>query len=150
VSSNSRSNTLETGVVSISRSPEVYITDADLFIKDAAYSRADIRGCRVVEVGPFEEGHLFYANESGPGKVATNGMKWFLGLVGLIKFEQPFTEPAVPGCEEAAQVAPVRDVDPPLYCLALATDEDEIQVLPSINRLLLLDLAARINRELGF
>jgi hypothetical protein len=149
VSSNTRSNTLETSVVSISTSPEVYITDTNLFIKDAAYPRAAIRGCRVAEVGSFEEGDLFYANETGPGKVATNGMKWLLGLVGLIKFEQPSTEPSGTGYEAAAQAAPVRDVDPPLYCLALATDDDEIQVLPSINRLLLLDLAARLNRELG-
>lgn len=144
MSSNFRSNTLETSVVSISSSPEVYITDSELYLKGAVYPRAAIRGCRVAEVGTFEEGDLFYANETGPGKVAADGMKWFLGLVGLFKFEQP--APTVPGWEEAA---PVRDVDPPLYCLALATDEDEIQVLPSINRLLLLDLAARLNRELG-
>ena len=146
------SRTIEKNVVTISGNPEVYINGTDLVIKDKAYPLAALRGCRVAEVGGFEEGDLFYANETGPGRAATNGMKWFLGLVGRLKLEQPAAAGLAPAAfpEETEQSAPAKDVDPPLFCLSLATANDEIEVLPSINRLLLLDLAARINRELGF
>jgi hypothetical protein len=143
------SYTVEEKIVTISQTPEVYLTETTLVIKDKEYARSNIRGCRVEEIGSFLETDLFYSNAEGPGKVAFSGLKWLLGTVGALNFFRDFTT-ETPSTRQDRQPDANLDADPPLYCLALLTRDDEIQTLPSINRLLLLDLAARINRELDF
>lgn len=140
------SYTVQEAVIIVSENPSVYLTPTTLVVKGETYQVANIRGCRVEEVASFSETDLFYANEAGPGKVAFRGLKWALGLVGTLNIFQKFS-----GDTDTAstQSASTLDADPPLYCLALATGDDEIQLLPSINRRLLLDLADRLNRELG-
>ena len=135
-------------LVIISENPEVYITETALVIKNNEYLRGSLRECRVEEVDSFLETDLFYSNEEGPGKMASKGLKWALGLFGVLNIFRDFTTTGDTLAQTADQTS-AQDANPPLYCLTLLTDGDVIQVLPSINRLLLLDLAARINRELA-
>jgi hypothetical protein len=138
-------------IVTICENPEVYLTEKMLSIKGKEYPREYIRGCRVEEIDSFLETDLFYSNENGPGKVAFKGLNLLLGLVGALNIFRDFTSKD----EAAGYTGPERDssssmdADPPLYCLVLLTPEDRVQTFPTINRLLLIDLAAKINRELG-
>ncbi len=138
-------------IVTVSENPEVFLTEKVLGIKGKEYPRENIRGCRVEEISSFLETDLFYSNENGPGKVASRGLTLLLGLLGSLNFFRDFIskDDNAGFTGSAPQSDLFEDANPPLYCLALLTPGDRIQTLPTINRLLLIDLAEKINRELG-